>query len=126
MIDRVLDHIQQLTCELKDIPITDLPGVAVTDWRPLTDLPVRTSAIYFLVSRSQGLLYIGRATNLRSRWDNLPVDLMNDFPAHAKRRPAIELGDVTLHWWGMPRECLAIVESILLQVNKPPWNTARG
>ncbi len=125
MIDCILEHLEQVRSELKGLQIGELPSVPIRGWEDL-GLPDATTAVYFLVSRSQGLVYIGRATNLRSRWAPLPFDLMNDFPAHHKRRPAIMLGDVTLHWWTVPRESLALIESMLLQIHRPLWNTARG
>ena len=128
MINRVLEHIKQLRTELANIDVESLPGKLLNDWETAEVGLPRIPVVYFLVSRSRGLLYIGKATSLWLRWQpsrHITGVLMKDF-CHAQLGPAIELGDVMLRWWEMPRECITIVESILLQINKPPWNSHRG
>jgi hypothetical protein len=132
MIDQILAYCAQIRRDLKTLQIKDLPWVPVNGWGDL-GLPDRTTAVYFLVSRSRGMLYIGRATNLRNRWGQNPYHPDehgkwggSDYPAHDQKRPSIELGDVVLHWWVVPRELLAFLESMLLQIHRPPWNSHRG
>ncbi|MFH0344791.1 MAG: GIY-YIG nuclease family protein [Chromatiales bacterium] len=89
-------------------------------------LPHATSALYFLTHPSEGLLYIGKAGNFRGRWS-----LKSDFTGqtsieltHACLDPAINLGNVRLSWWPMPKDCLVSLESFLIQDLSPKWNTA--
>ena len=128
LINRVLDHIQQLRLELANIDFESLPGKPLNDWETSSDDLPKIPVVYFLVSRSRGLLYIGKATSLSLRWKlfrHITGPILKEF-CHAQLGPSIELGDVMLRWWEMPRECITIVESILLQNSMPPWNNHRG
>ncbi len=111
------------------LTIDELPGIRVEHVRSCRELPLEP-AVYFLKSLSLGLLYIGRATNLRSRWRTESyiddATIINWDRCHAKHKEALDLGDVTLHWWAIDRELLGVVESILLQIHSPPWNNHRG
>jgi hypothetical protein len=106
--------------------------MAIVDRNSLDHLPL-VSAIYFLVSQSNGLLYIGRAAHLRSRWNSRPPILYSQdhpydpfgYPTHHKLRPAIELGDVSLHWWAVAKDWLGVMETLLIQMHQPPWNDIR-
>jgi hypothetical protein len=106
-----------------------LPGVAVEAIGFEDRLPVTTTAVYFLMRKGR-ILYIGRATNLRNRWrvENELIDTSKVCweRCHHKLADALELGDVSLHWWVLPRKYLAIAESVFLQIHRPPWNNHRG
>jgi excinuclease UvrABC nuclease subunit len=119
--------------ELKDVlgrlDVRDLPSVPVDDVHFAGNLPL-VPAVYFLETPSLGLLYIGRATNLRSRWaarfrwdGSGRIDWEH---SHAKLADALAVGDARLAWLAVPREYLAFTESLLLQIHTPPWNQARG
>lgn len=111
---------------LRRLYIRDLPSVPIARLET-PDLPVRTSAIYFLWSRSEGLVYLGRATDLRIRWAAHSWVHTNGERAlakiHATHERALELGDVRIHWWAIPREHLGLVEGSLLRIHRPPWNS---
>jgi hypothetical protein len=106
---------------IERLPATEVDGEFT--WR----LPF-APAVYFLSSRSRGLLYIGKATNLRTRWAltyHVNGQILWDL-CHGKLRDALELGDVSISWWELPRQYITIAESVLLQIHQPPWNTCRG
>ena len=70
-----LGHIRQTLHELMaPLSVEELPGVLLEDVRSCFELPMKP-AVYFLKSRGLGLLYIGRATNLRSRLENRRLHL---------------------------------------------------
>jgi excinuclease UvrABC nuclease subunit len=107
----------------------ELPGVPI-DGPRFGDMLPAVPAVYFLWSGAAGLLYIGKAGSLRGRWrvtsqltDNAAVDWEL---SHSRLRPAIEHGDVSLHWLELPRETIAAVEGVLIQLHTPPWNASRG
>jgi hypothetical protein len=120
---------------------SELPGVPIASHDVADLLPCATTAVYFLHSATRGLLYIGRATNLRSRWrlrtkaaklggphltSKLGAPYAIDWElCHAKLSECIEIGDVTIHWLTVPRELLASAESLLIQIHSPPWNSHR-
>jgi hypothetical protein len=129
---------------LKKLKIADLPAVSIDGLYINGTLPVRTSAVYFLRSESpsapfkggenrarpgtkrNGILYIGKATDLRQRWNTQiitqPSGMKYEVQVHQKLKEAIALGDVRLHWWAVDKPCLAIAESLLIQLHRPPWN----
>ena len=112
------------------MPIEELPGIPI-DRPDITDgLPMAASAIYFLCSHSRGLLYLGCAANLRSRWRirryiNDERDIYSEM-CHHRLKQSIELGDVMIRWWELPREYLEVAESVLLQIHGPPWNNQKS
>ena len=125
----LIEPVGLLFDRLNKLRISDLPSALIEGLDVGLLLPPNTSAIYFLRSMSQGLLYIGRATNLRGRWrlqrrisdaSQIEWEL-----CHAKLREAIALEDVTIYWWPIPPHHLAVAESVLLQIHKPPWNSHR-
>ncbi len=101
-----------------------MPGVAFGSVRPdaiLMDympysLPMRTTAVYFLVSAEFGLLYVGRAMDLRARWVN---------GVHHHLVDCLLLGDVTLRWLVVSRESLADTERLFIGLLDPAFNGSR-
>jgi hypothetical protein len=125
-LSELLDNAMQLArVELAKIDFLQLPYVQVDKQAFGKALPSRTCAVYFLVYGGSELKYIGKAANLRSRWyftgeqffKREPYDVHHCLPR------ALELGNVTLHYWTMPKKYLSIVEVLLLREFKPPWNT---
>lgn len=122
----LLDPFRLLWDRLEKLDIEGMPAADV-DEKIVERLPI-APAVYFLRSRSQGLLYIGKATNLRGRWRlayHTSGQVLWEL-CHARHRDAVELGDVSLHWWLLPRQYITIAESALLQMHRPPWNVCRG
>ena len=128
--------IESIGTHLSRVDIKSLPCVRIESPDVWEALPIRTPAIYFLVSdnlseplrwrpqkyrriRRNGLLYIGKAVDLRQRWNN------NSFmaPGHEMLEKSIAVGDVSMHWLAVKRQHTAIIESVLIQRYKPPWNT---
>jgi excinuclease UvrABC nuclease subunit len=125
----LIEQVGLLFDRLNKLTISDLPSALIEGPEVDLLLPPNTSAIYFLRSMSQGLLYIGRATSLRGRWRLrrriIDASQIEWEMCHAKLREAIALKDVTIHWWPIPAHHLAIAESALIQIHKPPWNSHR-
>ena len=124
--DEVTAMLRNVRILLAKIDVRDLPHVPVDDLDFTRMLP-ETDAVYFLISAVDGLLYIGRATNLRRRWYvNRQVSDTSkpEWPlCHHALKPALDLGDVQIHWLLVGRDQLAIIESLLIQLYQPPWNT---
>jgi hypothetical protein len=121
----IVDNAMQLAqAELAKIRFHDLPSVLIDGPSFGVALPANTSAVYFLVHRGSDLKYIGKASNLRSRWHftgeqffiREPQDLHHCLPL------ALELGDMALHYLVMPKKYVSIVELLLLREFAPPWN----
>jgi hypothetical protein len=114
-----LDEVRALIEKWQDTTLEDLPRVAVDSPDFYDALPCAVSAIYFLGNDRQGLLYIGKATNLKTRWRR-----DHDAPSlnHAKLEQCLDLGDVELAWWAVPTHCLVILENLLVRLHRPKWN----
>ncbi len=72
--------------------------IVITDEEDLKVLP-RVGCIYFLVHDEKGLLYIGKACDLKSRW-TLKTDahgIVREDLCHKCLFPLLELGDCCLH-----------------------------
>ena len=123
-------HRQSLGCALSvlyqgyDMDYETMPGVALGRMRPdaiLMDctpdgLPNRTTAVYFLVSAEFGLLYVGKATDMRGRW-------VHGFHHHLV--DSLLLGDVTLRWLVVSRDSLADTERLFIGLLDPAFNGSR-
>jgi excinuclease UvrABC nuclease subunit len=119
---------EALLARLRTLNIRELAGVRVDGEefvQRLPDLP----AVYFLLSDKNGLLYVGKANNVRKRWAPAywihPTGKTECIRRHDKLEESIALGDVTLHWWSVSRPMLAMAESLLIQIYAPPWNSHR-
>jgi len=126
--EAVLEIVGKLLAETRGFSIDALPGIDVDSLDFGDKLPVSTPAVYYLVHECKGVLYIGKATNIRSRWAFRRNTVGGDVPMqiHHRLEEAIRLGNVRLYWWAVPRECLVILENLLIQRHRPPWNIARG
>jgi|SRR5271157_2409153 len=93
--------------------IQELPGVLINHPRFACALPTRTTAVYFLRSNKHGLLYVGKASDLRNRWLGGWHQYLSD---------ALTLGDVTLHWLVVSRDALSATEKALILEHRAPWN----
>jgi hypothetical protein len=123
--ESILETVHKLLAQTKDFDISVLPRLSV-DSRDFGDqLPISTTAVYYLVHQPKGILYIGKATNLSSRWRTVENCVGGDIPIqiHHKLEKALELGNVWLYWWTVPKECLTIIENLLIQRHRPPWNS---
>lgn len=125
---------KMIETSLKSLRIDDLPGILLDRYDIAEDLP-NASGIYFLISakkrtpRRTRLLYIGKAVNIRSRW-TLKRQFLDSSQiywdmCHHRLKDAVDLGDVTIRWWFLPREQLTCIESLLIQLHLPPWNSHR-
>jgi GIY-YIG catalytic domain len=74
-------------------------------------LPNAPHCVYFLTHAEHGLLYIGKAYNLKYR-----------FKHHEHLQPAIDLGNARLSWLELPRELPAVLEDVLIVGRRPKWN----
>jgi hypothetical protein len=112
---------------LRHVDPSQLTGVPIQGVEFIESLP-KIPAIYFLVSQKKGLVYIGKAHNLRAHWwPKEPLD-HNYWPdlCHHRLKQAINQGDVTLHWMEVPPDQLGVLECLLIQIHQPAWNSRRG
>jgi hypothetical protein len=93
------------------ISLDSLPSVNVDNEKVFEALPHKASCVYFLTHAEQGLLYIGKAYDLKQR-----------FKYHGHIRPALSLKNVRLFWLELPCELLAICEDVLIAGRTPRWN----
>lgn len=106
-----------------DTRLGELPSLPIDGAEFGWELPIVT-AVYFICRPGPRPRpsYIGRAMNLRSRWT--ASGLMGH--DHHKLAEALAHKGLLLRWLEVPREHLGIVEIMLLQHYKPPWNNHRG
>lgn len=118
----------QITSILEQLSIADLPSAPMVSPDFNIFLPTATSAIYFIRSKSRGLMYIGRATNVRNRWRKATSWVRSDTicweMCHHRFRDALKLKDCVLHWLPVPKPYLGVLEGLLIHYHKPPWNRA--
>ena len=57
-----------ITTAVSGIDIGSLPNVPIVDVYVKRTLPLSTSAVYFVTHPEEGVLYIGKANDLRARW----------------------------------------------------------
>lgn len=124
LVADIATHLKAVRECLNELDIDSLPNVLIEDMYVVDLLPSDTSAIYFLSHHDKGLLYIGKASNLKGRW-SLKCDIAGQFSVeltHHCLDPAINLSNVRLSWWSVPKVCLATIESILIRDLSPRWN----
>jgi hypothetical protein len=129
MIPGLLDALEDVNACLDRIRIDELPSVPIDgdDWN--RDLePV--AAIYFVRSRSKGILYVGKAGNLRRRWHKqwwIHPDGSGDWTTrHHREEQSVRFGDCDLFWMETPTQYLDVLEALLIFRHDPPWNGRRS
>lgn len=83
------------------------------------------SCLYFLTHNKEGLLYIGKAKNLRSRWR---IDKSNNgdyIKSHHMLRPVLDLKNVKLSWYKICSSLSLFIEHMLIKKLNPKWNTLK-
>jgi len=120
IINQIQAGLAQIEKALSKLQIGALPYVVIADDDVCESLPMRTAAVYFLTHPTEGLLYIGKAKNVRSRW-GAPA-----YRQHDCLEMAIRLRDVRLSWWALPESLLGVVEESLIRMRKPKWNGHNG
>lgn len=87
-----------------------LPSIDLKSRQSLKSLPAE-SGIYILGNESGLVYYVGKAINLKSRWNN-----------HSMLKRAFGRDDVRLYYWEMPIGFITAVESFLITQLRPLWN----
>lgn len=109
--------------------LQNLPSISITLISLQRKLPV-VSAVYFIYHSRFGLLYIGRASNLRSRWyPKLRSDDLRqvDFTySHHCMADALVLRGSRLYWQEVERPHLHRVETHYIRALAPAWNVAHN
>lgn len=106
-IERVTDAIQQ------GINFLHLPSIPLEEkWR----FPKKVSCVYFVITKDDELLYIGRAIDLYTRWQS-----------HHYLEKLATLNGVKLAWLQVPDiEELPKLEYELIKLLSPPLNRTNG
>jgi len=102
---------------LKELNFSALPRVPIDDWGCWKQLPLRTSAVYFVFDNEGEIFYIGKTANLRGRWR---PSLMST--EHTCLQPALAVRGFSLAWWSLPKMVLTVVEDALIRFHSPPRN----
>lgn len=103
-----------------NLRFSELPSVLI-DAIPFDNCPFANNAIYFLTHPTYGILYVGKANNLRGRWRcDWNYGALEWMPTHKQHQRALDLGGVYLSW----TECKNpdVIEAILIKALQPPWN----
>lgn len=87
-------------------------------------IPEKICGLYFLFHDNDGLLYIGKSINLRSRWSIVKNYKTGEIiTSHKMLQRSLEHQNVMLAWNEMPRHYSDLLEPILIKRFKPAWNT---
>ena len=124
LIQFIQERIKQINQALSEVDqaefITSLPFVMIEEYELYKSLPTRTAAIYFLTHPELGMLYIGKAKNLRMRWAE------NNYNEHDCLEIALQTENVRLSWWEMPSDLHGLIEESLIRLWQPKWNGHTG
>lgn len=107
---KMLAALESARFYLLQFRLEDLPSIELKGRQSIRSLPDE-SAVYVLADESGVVYYVGKANNLKSRWNS-----------HAIMKRAIEREDLRLFYWGIPIGFLASVESFLITQLRPLWN----
>jgi hypothetical protein len=82
---------------------------------------------YVRTHARRATMYIGRASNLRSRWDYQTTIHGEIYIEHHRIRDVFnKLGKPRLHWLEMPVRYLAASELTLIRLHQPAWNSQKN
>jgi excinuclease UvrABC nuclease subunit len=124
IIEAMATHVDALLSCLARLDLSLLPRIEIRTESLYQELPRQTTAIYFLIHPTEGLLYVGKAVNLKSRWKphTYPDGEIYEALTHSCLKLALEMGGVEIAWWTVPKRYLTIVETLLIQHWSPKWN----
>ena len=105
----------------KRIEVTQLPSLPVSDVGFADMIALGKCGIYFLRSRHDGLLYIGKARDIRQRWRAGGTG-DSRYPKHQHHKRCLELGGIDLHWLEIDVGDIDIAEILAIRTYDPPWN----
>ena len=97
-----------------------LPGIEINADSNFYTIPKKISCVYFLVHPTRGILYIGKALDLRNRWTN---KYHIQRVAHDCHEPCLKLGMVSLRWFLLDDPVKTIAEMLLIRKIRPEWNS---
>src|SRR5258706_3215030 len=125
ILDLATSHIDALRTSLARLDLSRLPRAPISDENVFERLPPTASAVYFLLHPTFGLLYIGKARDLQVRW-RLNRNVYGEIRArgtHHWLKSALDLGGVEIAWWAVHKKYLTVVETVMIQLLSPKWNT---
>jgi len=111
---------------LKPAHIESLSGIPLENYKSINALPEATSCVYFLTHPEQGLLYIGKANNLKKRFYMYPSIFDTSQPEVLHTHPAliqaVRCGNTKLSWLEVSPDLNEMIEKILIGTLVPKWN----
>ena len=110
----------------RHVTLDDLPYRNLADFQSCDDLPSRLPCIYFLLHPKHGVLYIGKAKNIRQRWRSQGVAGGNREPAHKHHERCVEIGNVKLSWLELDPSAHEMVETEAIHYYNPCWNIRKS
>ena len=119
------EKIKRLLRKFSIDDLFNLPRIELNDYDFCEDIPIphRICCLYFLVHPVDGLLYIGKSTNLRERWR---ITRGEKYGAITKQHHVLERYDppehVFLCWYEIDRNLAELMEPILIRELNPEWN----
>lgn len=108
---------------MSEVSVEKLPHVAIDSLASFDRLPT-VSGLYFLVSNSGEVLYLGKAENVKARWKprrNVYGEVMHS-TSHRMLLRAVEQ-QCRLHWLELPKHLITLAETAALRRRKPSWNS---
>ncbi len=121
MIKRAFKLDDEIRNNLLNLELIDdsIASLNINDHESLDQLPLNTSCIYFLTHPKQGILYIGKASDLRGRFRGKNFSGVH---THHRLEAAIKLKNVRLSWVDCLEPAKTIIEMLLIRNLKPAWN----
>jgi len=121
-VDEVTARVQSL---LKDLDFRELPSIAIDSLEACDKIPRGIPCLYFVHHPSFGLLYLGKAVDLRRRWKAEGRIGQLRTALHQIHKRCIEIGNVTLSWFQLDPRAHEIAETIAIRFFHPWWNTRK-
>lgn len=125
ILERIVSLHKIIYDSLLKIDLNSLPFINIKNRESFESLPPNICCVYFLIHPVQGVLYVGKAINLRSRW-RIKYNAWGQFNReqnHDCLLKSIRLRDVKLAWWEIPKEYKPLIENMLIKIYNPKWNT---
>jgi hypothetical protein len=107
---------------LRAVDLAKLPFVVLDSLEACDKIPRGISCLYFLRHTPSGLLYVGKAADLRGRWRAEGRAGGERKALHHLHARCIEVGGTVLSWFQLHQRAHEIAETVAIRVLHPPWN----
>ena len=127
ILTAVNDVNRRIEALLRSLDFAELPSIPLESLISCDDIAPGISCLYFLMHPIHGLLYVGKAKDLRQRWRASGFYPGEERSAtHQYHERCIELGDVCLSWLPLDETAHEIAETIAIRCFEPHWNVRKS